>query len=332
MKDIFAKRATDSFWNLMSEFGTALKESFPDCDETKDWVLWCENVIGDDPGKRSKGIETWYDTMNTPLTKGCAKYGKAVQSITKQPATVYHAVAYRDSDAAHATANALQSLDFPNKMKSLNPEERDVFWQYLTELNGHAYGALRKPLPSVPTSEDIAKDITRRKTQASTSKTLESTLTGPGNFDRSIDDLWKQLCTSRTVDSACPSDAIVTKLETFVIDRNETSLEIRSKQLLEHLSGELGTTPFTQEQWDQFESLHQLCTMQSAIPKDMMRGIESVANGLVEDMAKGRTNLETIDVEAIGQKVLSQVSADDISSFANNLDKILPALGQITKQ
>lgn len=331
MKDIFAQRAVDSFWSLMHDFGAALKETFPDCEETKDWVLWSDNVIGTDPDKRLKGIETWYETMSTPLAKGCAKYAKAVQSITDAPTTVYHAVAYRDAEAAHATASVLKPLDFPGKMKTLKGEERDVFWQYLSELNAHAYGALRRACPAVPTSDEIAKDIAKRRSQASASKSLETTLTGSGNFEKSIEDGWKKLCASRGV--AAAFDGVVAKLEAFAIDGSATDLEARSRLVLDRFSDELGARPLTQDEWVQFESVHQLCTMHSAIPTEMMRGIESVANGLVEEVANGKASLETLDIEAIGQKVLSQVSSHDISSFASNLDKILPALGgQIPKK
>ena len=58
----------------------------------------------------------------------------------------------------------------------------------------------------------------------------------------------------------------------------------------------------------------------------MMRNIESVANKLVQDVASGRASLDSMDVEAIGQQVLSSVSPEEISAFAGNLDKILPAL------
>ena len=65
--------------------------------------------------------------------------------------------------------------------------------------------------------------------------------------------------------------------------------------------------------------------MERAIPGNMMRGIESVASRLVQDINCGKTNLSQLNIEEIGQQVLSQVDQTDISSFAQNLDKIIPA-------
>ena len=53
-----------------------------------------------------------------------------------------------------------------------------------------------------------------------------------------------------------------------------------------------------------------MSTMHSVIPKDMMR-IESIASDLVDDVCNGQTSLDKLDVEAIGKKVMSQVSQKD---------------------
>ena len=66
--------------------------------------------------------------------------------------------------------------------------------------------------------------------------------------------------------------------------------------------------------------------MESAIPGNMMRGIESVASQLVSDITAGRATMGEIDVEDIGQRVLSSVSTRDVQDFTKNIDKILPAI------
>ena len=78
--------------------------------------------------------------------------------------------------------------------------------------------------------------------------------------------------------------------------------------------------------WDILQRIAALTAMDAAIPQDMMSGIESVANKLVMDLQQGKADLGSLDVETIGQQVLSQVSQEDIASFANNMDKIIPAL------
>ena len=63
-------------------------------------------------------------------------------------------------------------------------------------------------------------------------------------------------------------------------------------------------------------------------PLNMMNGIENVANKLVSEIASGKTSLENLNIEQIGQQVLSGVNPEEMTQFANNMDKILPAIGQ----
>jgi hypothetical protein len=69
--------------------------------------------------------------------------------------------------------------------------------------------------------------------------------------------------------------------------------------------------------------------MGSAIPDGMMRGIEQVASKLASDLQAGKADLASLDLESIGQSVLNGASQADVSAFAANLDKILPALDRM---
>ena len=71
--------------------------------------------------------------------------------------------------------------------------------------------------------------------------------------------------------------------------------------------------------------------MEAAIPPNMLRGIEGVASRLAQDIVAGKADLGSLDIEALGQQVLAGVDTADVDSFADNLDKILPALGKIAK-
>ena len=167
MKDVFRQREVDSFFQLGRDFGASLREAFPDCAETQDWVLWMNNVIGDDPARRDEALASWCEGLSRPLAKGSAKYMKAVQSITGAPALVYHAVAYRDADAVHANGDLLRPLDFPTKLRQpcMDEQNRQIFWQYLNEMTGHAYRATRTTPPAVPTVAEIEANIERRRAQ-----------------------------------------------------------------------------------------------------------------------------------------------------------------------
>jgi hypothetical protein len=130
MKDVFAKRAISTFFDLARDFAESLCGSFPDCEATRDWKLWLDNVVGDDDARRKEVIDNWIENARRPLKKGSAKYMRAVQSITGEPAMVFHAIAYHDADATHATDELLHALDVPKKLKQLDEEDRKIFWQY----------------------------------------------------------------------------------------------------------------------------------------------------------------------------------------------------------
>jgi hypothetical protein len=312
MKNVFAERAKKAYWDLMVDFADSLQATFPDCAETKDWCLYLKNVVLGDEARMADGIEKWCAGMQTPLKK--AKYAKAVQSITGSPATVYHAFAYRDMDAADASFEALQSLALPEKVKSMDADTRAVFWQYLDELNKHA---VRTP-PEVPTSEAIAADIARRRAQSQG---------GGPVLHHGVAEVWTQLC------GCAPSrDDLADVASAKEEEGDEKSIadlcrarDPRGPERLAQHFPEL-KVPLTDEQWSLLDKALGLACMEHAIPKPMMGAIENVASQLVKDLTSGKADLANLDLEAIGQQVLTKVSPDEMSSFASNLDKILPAL------
>ena len=89
---------------------------------------------------------------------------------------------------------------------------------------------------------------------------------------------------------------------------------------------DLGGDPYTPDQISVVERMRNLVTMDDSIPSDMMKGIEAVASKLVNDINSGRCDMANLDLESIGQQVISGVTDDDMTKFASNLDKIIPAL------
>ena len=315
MKNVFAERAHKAYWDLMVDFADSLQSTFPDCAETKDWCLYLKNVVVGDAKREAEGLDKWCAGMRTPLKK--AKYAKAVQSITGEKATVYHAFAYRDIDAADLSFEALQSLALPDKVKSMDAETRTIFWQYLDELNRHA---MRDP-PQVPTSEAIAADIERRRGGGSQ----------PAALHHGLSEVWTLLC-----GCAPSSDKLAEVAAEKLPDQERTvadACRARDPVGAEHLARTFPelTLPLTEERWLLLDKALGLACMETAIPKPMMGAIENVANQLVKDLTTGKANIASLDLESIGQQVLTNVSPDEMSSFAQNLDKILPALDRIQR-
>ena len=330
MKNAFASRALTAFWDVTADLADSLVSTFPDCAETKDWQLYVKNVVMGDEARMSSGVETWCEGMETPLAKGVAKYAKAIQSITGAPATVYHAVAYKDVAAADASFETLQTLQLPAKLASdaMDDAAKGLFWKYFEELNHHAYAFTGKTPPQVPTSDAIAADIARRRAAGGGGNGNG----GGGALQQGLSEVWKRLCALRGVQDAAAIEAKALEQAAAASFGEKTTVgeacKARDVEAFAALAAalKLGDAPPTEEQWGLLDRALGLVTMEGAISAPMMRNIESVANQLVQDLTSGKADLSTLNIEALGQQVLSQVSQEDVSSFAKNLDKIIPAL------
>ena len=334
---IFTEVSLKAFWDIMGEFATALEETFPSCQETKDWCLYMRNVVQGNDAKMKESVEKWCTGLQKPLRK--AKYAKAVQSILDgSPATVYHALAYHDMEAAEAAFETLQPLELSSKLKSdaMDEEARAVFWKYLDELNKHAFAFTKTTPPRVPTPEEISEDIQRRKGGGSAPAPP-----GPA-LNQGLTDVWRQLCALRGGGVVDGDEDLADRLSTTLKaphggDGGSLGDGCRAHDaaafaaLADAVGGELGsaTEAPTDEHWALLDKVLGLLAMSSAIPAPMMRGIENVADQLIKDIAAGNADLGSLNLEAIGQQVLSNVDAKDVSSFASNMDKLLPALQQM---
>ena len=109
-------------------------------------------------------IESFATELRTPLTRGCAKYARAVHSITDSPAVVYHARCVpRLCRRARRVHSSLEEINLTTKLPTLSVENRDIFWQYVTELSQLSLDYVKEPYPQVPTVDAIAANIHTRR-------------------------------------------------------------------------------------------------------------------------------------------------------------------------
>lgn len=269
-------------------------------------------------------MKAWLDATCSVLTRQHAKYVRAVTSITGSPATVYHAIRYKDVSAIDACRNPLAPISFSKSIKEMSPQDVELLWRYMFELSDIAIRWNQQDLPSVPTPADISKDIANRRNK-STDKREERTNPPPlptqvRSLSQGVEDLWQQLCSARKV-TVDLDDGLRDRIRECVRNNNEIT-----SQVMNATFPELGDSPFTAEECGIVERMKNLVTMDDSIPSNMMRGIEAVANRLVKDLNNGTCDLATLDLEGIGQQVISKVSDSDMGTFAANIDKIIPAL------
>lgn len=322
MKDVFVARYALEFQTLFESFVTSLEETLIKSQELTQFVTRCRDATNDE------NMTKWLDALKSVLTRHHAKYVRAITSITGSPATLYHAIRYKDVTAIEGCNNPLEPVSISKCLKSMSSNDVELFWRYMFELSDLCLRWDRQEIPSVPTSSEISQDIAQRR-----NKTIEKSSPEdrdrPGNgalptqvrsLTQGIDDLWQQLCTTRSVNVDL-DDGLRDRIRECV--RNNPNI---TPHVLSATFPELGDEAFTSDECRIVERMKNLVTMDDSIPSNMMRGIEAVANKLVKDLNNGTCDLANLDLEGIGQQVISKVSDSDMGTFAANIDKIIPAL------
>ena len=338
-------RALKMHTDTMVELLENLSELFPDCAETKDCLLFAKNVVVGNDKKLEEAVEVWCENMKDPLVKGCAKYLKAVESITRKPACVYHAMVYRDLDALEtsSTSPSLRRIDLCAKARSSQMDAKavELLWEYMDDLSKFAFEALPetskwKEIPMVPTRDEIQKDIQRRKLKVDGKRAPDSE---KHSLSQGIQEAMTAFCYARKMPSIEVTEDgardIVSALESDV-DGETCASRCRKKEATGFRvlssafpSAEWGDADPSEEEWDHLSKLIGMCTMKGSIPTPMMAGIETVANKLMQDLSSGKADLSSLSMESIGQQVLAGVSQEEMAQFASNIDKIMPALGSL---
>lgn len=316
MKDVFTERSVSDFHHLILDLVESLEDTLGKNDNEA-VKTWCEYVRCT---PASDLIASWYLTISTHMNRQHAKYVRAVTSITNQPTTVYHAVRYKDVVAIAACADPLAPLGTPHCVADMSESNAIIFWKYMCELSDICLRWKQVSPMLVPSHTEISADIEARrriKDGASTSAVTPHTPAVKG-LTQGVDDLWSQLCRQRRV-TVPITDAVRREIREFVRGGMDASK-------LPAVFPDLGTGAYAPEEMAIFERMKSLVTMDDSIPCNMMRGIETVANRLVNDINSGRCDLGNIDLEEIGKQVISGVSDEDMGTFASNIDKLIPAL------
>lgn len=85
----------------------------------------------------------------------------------------------------------------------------------------------------------------------------------------------------------------------------------------------------TCEAWTTLEQTVCFSRVQQNIPVGMLSKIEECAQTLAADITSGAASLDTLDLQKLGESVLSQCSEDDMSKMAGNIGNLLPTIGTL---
>jgi len=363
MRDIFVERARSAFVDLFSHFVSSLADHFPDCTVvTREWKLESTSSTADVDVE----IKRWIAACEAPLVKGCAKYAKAVTSILGRPASVSHAIAYHDIDAVAASSTYFAHLRSKlTKLSHADAVVFWHYIDELT-CAAYLSNRLERPRVPTTTeiSSDIAKRKGKlllpsahlcsnsvdpgngrswhtKSTHASHARAAESSSCdgggGEGGMHRVVVDTWRRLHTLRGVECGGSDDDTLThrlcELASEVVAGGHTVLELaqlRDVACLERVCATFpsldSSIPLSEEQWTLLTYTLSMSNMYNSIPAPMMKGIESVAMEVANEIYGGNTTLESLDVASVAHRVLGALSADDIEAFKNKIPDIVPNL------
>ena len=277
--------------------------------------------------------ERWHSLLSRPLPKG-VKYGRALQRLLGHPPTLHAAVEYKDvaffleEEAARLVRSPLDSDG----------------WRALQASARLAACCIGEDLDRTPSREEIQSNIqttkssSRRPADASVAQACKMAYAALADGlpsdqasaigarasaadERELTLAWAEMMQSRpgfadecTRRSAPPPDAW-----TAVPASARPSLVSR----LESCSTTGGSA------WDTVDQLNSYAKLSSHIPTGVMSKIETMASKLASDLNSGAATMDTLNLQSIGEQVLSGCDANELSKLTGNLGELLPVLSQM---
>lgn len=340
MEGIFKQKARGDFHEYAKAWLRHLQGKFPECTATAELLNQMDAATDD---AIDASIAAVCGHLMTPLNPKKVKYAKAIERITKKPAVLYQALLYRDIVACGATqtSDLFQKLRLSEKYAETSEEEKNSHWKMAEKIAQAALECSGEAVPALPTRSEIQENIrSAKKGREQDTDAPSMTRAFQNHLDalcalagapalladadepaiRSSMQEWGKFCKATT---ATPSGPVA----------NSALCAQKDPIVLEALRQEFPTlafaTPPTEAAWDHVKQLNGLCTVTDSIPTQMMTRIEDMASRLAEDIVAGRTDMTNMNLSEIGQQVLSGCNEDDMASFAQNIDQLLPALQQM---
>lgn len=343
--------AQKHFIETMLELLELWHEKFPDCRSTSEHLVYFSGVIIGDGDKEIVEIKRWDQCMSLAINPKIAKYAKPVERILGEAPACYLACFYKDVDAIFGCddlSDEMKSINITEKYKSdeFSIEDRTLFWKFIQTLNQNALSFLNKEMQRPPLRQEIQENIRKHKqakeiqagppsmvkafhasfiafmdaigeVKPESSKELKE-------YARTTDPTellsnWTEMLTSEkeftTKCNECDTDWLgsvtwtALPVEFHNIVKNALSTEDKSKQLCSIL-----------DQMNSFSSVRK------HIPSGMMGQIENYAFKLAEDINSGKCDLNSINLQQIGQDVLQNCDSKEMMAMADNIGELLPTL------
>ena len=312
MEDIFQTHYEDEFVTLTTKLFASINVITSSVDTNK-------------PLKTD--IDEWFLHMTTALNHKTIKYAKAIERILGEAGMNYHACEHRDSQGLPENFAGKNLRVICNE---LSEADRVIFWKYIEQINKTVFYLKSFVALKAPSRQEIQDNIQQKKstgqrsndssmfnafymTFQSLAEDCNSKMQCSANDDvgiRNLQERWNTMCTSNV---------------NFVQMCNNQNVECL--QIITNTFSDLEFTDVVSgSTWKSINKLNSFATVNQNIPANMMGRIENMASLLAGNISSGKMDMSGLNLNEIGKEVLSGCSEDEMQHFANNIDKILPAL------
>lgn len=291
----------------------------------------------DDETDPMEHAKAWHEMLVKPMDSKDAKWVKACTRILGHPPPRYFAVEYKDS----------QSLSDLYKEFGADPPKdgsKERYWSGMKMLCRHAMESVGYEPVKVPTPQEIQENIQKHRTMKQAKSSPMSMTTA---FQTGLSTLGDHIggeeglglarriraMEKEELKEACDtwSNGIEEGLEAKLKARDLSLIhyewpvltDLEKKALSSKMENELDDT------WSDLEQAVCFSRVQKSIPTGMLSKIEECAQSLARDISSGKTSLESIDLQKLGEGVLSQCSEEDMNKMAGNIGSLLPSIGTL---
>lgn len=341
MADVFKSVAKKAFLELCDSWMEFMAETFPSCENTKEARMYYKNCIRTSDNQVNESIKAWKKNVMSPLDPKKTKYAKPVERIVGK-AIVYHAISYRDSDGPKhvISSEMMKRIDVFNKIDKMSEEQKEKCWKYIDEVTKQAmaYCGEEDSLPRVPTREEISASISKKKggdeSTPSLVRAFQSNLDsfcGLTGIKVSVkEEGVKQFMTEWNAFMSSPSSFVEGETHKSLCEKEDPRVFVAMRASLQQVEVPEVLPVIGKETWKVLSQMNGVTSVTEGVPTKMMGKIEDVAQKLAQDIVNGKTDISKIDLNEIGQKVLSSCDEKEMNQFVEGMGSLLPALGKMT--
>lgn len=313
MEDIFKKHANSEFQMFFLTLCKNIK------------TIHSEIIV---PDTQEVCAETWVKHMSQPLDTKNTKYAKSLERILGEKGTCFHACQYKDSDGLPSNFIGVDLKAVING-KLLTDKEKELFWTYIENINRAAFTSQCHVLPRVPTKAEIREEIRNRKLTEDVTRENSVLQAFHGSLKSLADD-----CNCKQYYDEMTDEEIKTSQTRWhevcckdgFIERCKRKDEAVLSLITETFTNMQFTSIVPDSTWKCIQQLNGFTTVNQNIPTNMMGRIENMANVLASSIASGNMDMSSLNLNDIGKEVLAGCTENEMQDFAQNIDKILPAL------